>query len=236
MVKKKAEHGLFSLRSHALGGRLLERRHEVATACRNVVDLDDLIMLILASTSRFRRALLDRLGLPYEIHAPDFEENAPEGVAPRDIARAFAEGKARSVPARPDAGPNTWIIGGDQVTEVEGRILHKATTLDECRAQLHALSGKTHALHSAVVLWSPSTQRLLGETVTVHLTMHALDPAFIDRYVELDRPIGSAGGYLFEGRGISLFEDVRGGDDSAIVGLPLMSLCRLLRQVGIMPF
>ncbi len=189
-------------------------------------------MLILASTSRFRRALLDRLGLSYEIHAPDFEENAPEGMAPRDIARSFAEGKARSIPA----GPDTWIIGGDQVTEVEGRILHKATTLDECRAQLNALSGKTHALHSAVVLWSPSTQRLFGETVTVQLTMHALDPAFIDRYVELDQPIGSAGGYLFEGRGIGLFDDVRGGDDSAIVGLPLMSLCRLLRQAGIDPF
>ncbi len=189
-------------------------------------------MLILASTSRFRRALLDRLGLPYEIHAPPFEENPPEAMAPRDIAGLFAEGKARSI----HAGTDTWIIGGDQVTEVEGRILHKATTLDECRAQLNMLSGKTHALHSAIALWSPSTQRLLSETVTIQLTMHALDPVFIDRYVELDQPIGSAGGYLFEGRGIGLFEDVRGGDDSAIVGLPLMSLCRLLRQVGIEPF
>ncbi|HRI69586.1 MAG TPA: Maf family protein, partial [Polyangium sp.] len=114
-------------------------------------------------------------------------------------------------------------------------ILHKATTLDECRAQLNALSGKTHLLHTAVALWSPSEKRLLGETVTIQMKMRALEPALIDRYVELDKPIGSAGAYLFEGRGISLFESVTGGDESAIVGLPLMSVCRLLRQVDIEP-
>jgi septum formation protein len=188
--------------------------------------------LILASTSRFRRALLDRLGLPYEARAPQFEENPPEGMEPRDIARSFAEGKARSI----DAGLDTWIIGCDQVAELEGRILRKTSTIEECRGQLHQLSGRTHALHTAVALWSPAEKRLLDETVTVELTMRALEPAFIDRYVELDQPVGSAGGYFFEGRGIGLFEDVRGGDDSAIVGLPLLSLCRLLRKAGIEPF
>jgi septum formation protein len=170
--------------------------------------------------------------LSYEARAPQFEENPPEGIAPCEIARSFAEGKARSI----IAGPDTWIIGSDQVAELEGRILHKTTNLEECCAQLHLLSGKTHALHTAVALWLPSEQRLLDETVTVQLTMQALEPAIIERYVELDQPIGSAGGYFFEGRGIGLFEDVRGGDDSAIVGLPLMSLCRLLRKAGIEPF
>jgi len=184
---------------------------------------------ILASTSRFRRALLDRLGLSYEARAPQFEENAPEGMAAREIARAFAEGKAQSI----TAGTDTWIIGCDQVAELDGKILHKTTNLEECRAQLRELSGKTHALHTAVVLWSPAEKKLLDETVTVQLTMHALEKAWIDRYVELDQPVGSAGGYFFEGRGLGLFEDVRGGDDSAIVGLPLLSLCRLLRKAGI---
>jgi septum formation protein len=196
------------------------------------VDLDNINMLILASTSRFRRALLDRIGLPYETHAPQFEENPPPGMVPRDIARSFAEGKAQSIAA----GPDTWIIGCDQVAEIQGRILHKTTTLDESREQLCLLSGQTHSLHSAIVLWSPSAQRLLGETVTVELTMHALDRSSIDRYVDMDQPLGSAGGYLFEGCGIGLFDEIRGGDDSAIVGLPLMSLCRLLRHVGIEPF
>lgn len=188
--------------------------------------------LILASTSRFRRALLDRLGLPYEARAPQFEENAPEGMHPHEIARSFAEAKARSIEARHD----TWIIGSDQVAELDGQILRKTSTLEECREQLNQLSGRTHALHTSVALWSPSEQRLLAETVTVKLTMRSLEPILINRYVALDQPIGSAGGYFFEGRGIGLFEDVRGGDDSAIVGLPLLSLCRLLRNAGIEPF
>jgi septum formation protein len=194
--------------------------------------IDGKPLLILASTSRFRRALLDRLGLPYQARAPQFEENPPEGMQPREIARSFAEGKARSI----DAEPDTWIIGCDQVPELDGRILRKTENIEECRAQLYELSGKTHALHTAVVLWSPSTRQLLSETVTVQLTMRALERSFIDRYLQLDQPIGSAGGYFFEGRGIGLFDDVRGGDDSAIVGLPLLSLCRLLRHAGIEPF
>ena len=188
--------------------------------------------LILASTSRFRRALLDRLGLPYEARSPSFEERLPEGLAPRDVARVFAEGKAQSLPA----APGTWVIGADQVPEYDGHVLRKTESQDECRAQLAELSGRTHMLHTAVVLWSPAENRMLGETVTVELTMRPLSPALIDRYVTLDDPVGSAGGYLFEKRGIGLFEAVRGGDESAIVGLPLLSLCRLLREAGIEPF
>ncbi|MDC0748062.1 Maf family protein [Polyangium mundeleinium] len=187
--------------------------------------------LILASTSRFRRALLDRLGLPYEARAPHFEEIPPEGMAPRDVARAFAEGKAKSL----EATPGAWVIGADQVPEFDGRILRKAESQEDCRAQLAELSGRTHMLHTAVVLWSASEGRMLGETVTVELTMRPLSAALIDRYVTLDDPVGSAGGYLFEKRGIGLFESVRGGDESAIVGLSLLSLCRLLREAGIEP-
>lgn len=188
--------------------------------------------LILASTSRFRRVLLDRLGLPYEARSPRFEEDPPEGLAPRDVARVFAEGKAKSI----EASAGAWVIGADQVPEYDGGILRKTESPDECRAQLAELSGRTHLLHTAVVLWSAERGRMLGETVTVELTMRALSPALIDRYVTLDDPVGSAGGYLFEKRGIGLFESVRGGDESAIVGLPLLSLCRLLREAGIEPF
>ncbi len=190
-----------------------------------------MVSLILASTSRFRRALLDRLGLPYEARAPRFEEIEPEDLSPRDVARAFAEGKAKSI----DAGPGTWVIGADQVPELDGRVLRKTESRADCRVELAALSGRTHTLHTAVVLWSPAEKRIFGETVTVELTMRKLDSAQIDRYVALDDPVGSAGGYLFEKRGIGLFEAVRGGDDSAIVGLSLLSLCRLLREAGIEP-
>lgn len=187
--------------------------------------------LVLASTSRFRRALLDRAGLPHEARAPSFEEVAEEAIAPIAVARAFAEGKAKSV----EAAPSQWVIGADQVLDVGGRMLRKTETLDDCRAQLAELSGRTHALHTAVVLWSKGTGRMLGETVTTELQMRTLEPALIDRYVELDRPIGSVGGYFFEGRGIALFEDVRGAEESAIVGLSLLALFRLLRAAGLEP-
>jgi septum formation protein len=188
--------------------------------------------LVLASTSSSRRALLDRLGIPHEVKRPSFEEIAPEGLTPSAIARAFAEGKARSV----SAAPGQWVIGSDQVPEISGRMLRKAETLDECRAQLALLSGRTHALHAAVALWSPATGRMLQKTVTVELVMRPLSAALLDRYVELERPVGSAGGYFFEGRGVCLFEEVRGGDDSAIVGLPLLALSALLREAGLEPF
>lgn len=191
-----------------------------------------MVALILGSTSRFRRALLDRIGLSYDVKAPQFEENPPAGLEPLQVARLFATEKARSIPAE----SGQWVIGCDQVAEIDGRILRKTTTLDECRAQLYELSGNTHALHSAVALWSPSENKILEEMITVKLTMRALDRSIIDRYVELEKPMSSAGGYFFEGRGIGLFEEISGGDDSAIVGLPLMSLCRLLRQAGIEPF
>lgn len=191
-----------------------------------------MVRLILGSTSRFRRALLDRIGLSYDVKTPQFEENPPVGVAPRDVARLFAEGKARSIAANAEQ----WVIGCDQVAEINGRILRKTTSLDECRTQLYELSGHTHVLHCAVALWSSTDNRMVADLVTVKLTMRALERAILDRYVELEQPLGSAGGYFFEGRGVALFEEISGGDDSAIVGLPLMSLCRLLRNVGIEPF
>jgi len=187
--------------------------------------------LVLASTSRFRRALLDRLGLPYEARAPNFEEIAPEGLSPAAIARSFAESKARST----QADPAQWIIGADQVLELEGRVFHKTTSLAECAAQLAELAGRTHFLHSAVALFSPATGAVLAETVTVELHMRALSAELIERYVALDQPIGSAGGFFFENRGVALFDEVRGGDESAIVGLPLGALCRLLRVAGLEP-
>jgi septum formation protein len=187
--------------------------------------------LVLASTSRFRRALLDRLGLEYEARCPSFEEIAPEGMAPADVARVFAEGKARSA----DCARSQWAIGADQVLDLEGRILRKTENLEECKAQLAELAGRTHALHTAVALFSPAAGATFSETVTVELTMRSLDAATIARYVELDRPVGSVGGYFYESRGVCLFEAVRGGDESAIVGLPLVALCRLLCAAGLEP-
>lgn len=193
--------------------------------------MDNNPLLVLASTSRFRRSLLARMGLPHDAKAPSFEEDPLPDLAPKAIARVFAESKARSIQVK----PGQWVIGADQVLDFEGRLLRKTETIEECRVQLLSLAGRTHSLHTSVVLWSPDEDRVFGETVTTTLTMRPLSAECVDRYLELEKPIGSVGGYFFEGRGIVLFEDVIGGEESAIVGLSLLALGRLLRQAGLEP-
>jgi septum formation protein len=185
--------------------------------------------LLLASTSRFRQALLQRLGVPFRAAAPPFEELAPPGLPPGEVALLFAGGKARSLaPAHPGA----LIVGSDQVLAHRGEVLHKARDLREAAQQLLRLQGGMHHLHTAVAVLDAASGRLEAELVTVELRMRALTRAQAERYVALDQPHGCAGGYTFEGRGVALFEAVAGGDDSAIVGLPLLALVRLLRLHG----
>ena len=185
--------------------------------------------LVLASTSRFRQALLGRLGVPFTAAAPDFEELAPPGLTPPQVAQAFARGKAESL-ARSHA--QALIVGSDQVLEHRGEVLHKARDLAQAAEQLVRLQGDLHRLHTAVAVLDAASGRLVEELVTVELRMRALTRPQAERYVALDQPLGCAGGFTFEQRGVALFEAVRGEDDSAIVGLPLLALGRLLRAQG----
>lgn len=185
--------------------------------------------LVLASTSRYRRALLERLRLPFEALAPDFEEVGAEGQPAAEIARCYAVGKARSLAPR---CPDALIVGSDQVLEFAGRVLHKPADLDGAVEQLLELAGHTHTLHTAVAVLDAAADRLEVEVARVDLTLAPLTRAQAQRYVDLDQPHGSVGGYTFEGCGIALFDDVAGPDDSAIVGLPLLALTRLLRRHG----
>jgi septum formation protein len=187
--------------------------------------------IVLASTSRFRRALLDRIGLVHDAVAPDFDEDHPPPLAPPEIARAFAIGKAVSVVVNGEA----LVIGADQVLEHRGELLRKPGTLDEAAAQLERLAGDAHFLHTAVAVRDAASGRVESELVTVRLVVRRLDRDAIRRYVERDRPVGCVGGYTFEGLGACLFESVGGGDDSAIVGLPLLALTRLLLGFGVDP-
>lgn len=188
--------------------------------------------LLLASTSRFRRALLDRMGLPYEAVAPDFDEITVPGLSPLATASLFAREKALAVARlRPDA----LVLGGDQTVDLEGRMLRKPHDLDEAAGQLLQLAGRWHHLHSAVAVVGPTPDVVREAVVTVSLRMRALTPEQARRYVAADQPHGSAGGYLYELRGFLLFDEVRGSDDSAIVGLPLGALGRLLRDAGVDP-
>jgi septum formation protein len=201
--------------------------------------------LILASTSPFRLALLAGVGLQAEVRAPDFDEVAMAATSPAVLAPAFAAGKARSLLAsectRSEAAKTAFaIIGADQVLEVSGAILRKPDPNSALAMvdQLLSLAGKTHTLYSAVHVIEGSADGMRSEQAAIaetELKMRILTRAEAERYVELDHPVGAVGSYLYERRGRWLFESVRGSDDSAIIGLPLIPLLRLLRNLGIDP-
>ena len=185
--------------------------------------------LILASTSRYRRALLDRLRLPYAAIPPACDEEALKDPAlPADaLAQRLALTKAASLA---QAHPQAAIIGSDQVCELDGRILHKPGTRERAIAQLSAMSGRTHRLHTAVAIVHPGGT--LAHLETVALTMRALDPDAIARSVDADQPLDCAGAYKLEAGGIVLFSRIDAADHDSIVGLPLLWLVAALAGLG----
>lgn len=182
--------------------------------------------LILASTSRYRRALLDRLGVPYEAVAPDYVEETPDGADPEALVLAHAEGKARSVAA---THPDAWILGSDQVAVLDEEILGKPGSAERARAQLRRLSGREHALLTAVVLLDARTGQVNRHLERTEIRIRELTDAEIADYVDRDDPVDCAGSYKAEGLGITLFDHQRGDDPTAIVGLPLIAVSRMLR-------
>ncbi|MAT23532.1 MAG: septum formation protein Maf [Sandaracinus sp.] len=186
--------------------------------------------LILASTSPYRRELLDRLGVPYEAvpHHCDEGPVMAAGGPPEAGAGALARAKAESLR---EACPGAWILGSDQVAEVDGAILGKPGTPEKARAQLARLAGRAHRLVTAVCLLGPEGQR--SEHVDVHgMHLRALSEAEVARYVAREAPLDCCGSYKIERLGIALFERIEGRDFTAITGLPLMAVSAMLRDAG----
>ena len=191
--------------------------------------------IVLASGSPFRLKMLRDAGLDVEVRRPEIDERAVEaaaegtGLEPSDLAQILAEAKAIDVSQQL---PGRLVVGGDQVLALEGVNLHKPADMEEARRRLLALSGKTHQLHSAVVL-ACDGETLWRHVDTANLTMRKLDPAFIGRHLASvgDAALTSVGGYQIEGEGIQLFERVD-GDHFTIVGLPLLPLLARLRAEG----
>lgn len=187
--------------------------------------------LILASTSRYRQHLLARLGLTFESRAPDCDESAFRHLPPAEQATTLAVRKAESIRA-----PAALVIGSDQVLDADGVVLHKPGTAAEAMAQLSALSGRTHRLLTAVAVHQPDSGRTEVDMDVHELTMRPLTQDQIRSYVRADAPLDCAGSYVLERRGIALFQRIQAdpetADDTAIIGLPLMKLCRLLRRFG----
>ncbi|TAJ71281.1 MAG: septum formation protein Maf [Phenylobacterium sp.] len=190
--------------------------------------------IILASKSAARRAVLDGAGVAYEATVAGVDEESvkasllAEGHGPRDIADALAELKAIRV-SRAKPG---FVIGADQTLDLGGTLYDKADDLDAARARLRLLRGKTHKLHSAVVVAKEGAP-IWRELVSASLTMRDFSDAFLEDYLKSEGPhaLGSVGCYRLEGPGAQLFSKIE-GDYFAILGLPLMGLLDLLRRHG----
>jgi septum formation protein len=192
----------------------------------------DKAALILASTSPYRRALLERLRLPFSAEAPGIDEAARPGEAPGALALRLALAKAGAIAAR---RPGAVVVGSDQVAECQGRTLGKPLDAGRAREQLAAASGTTVVFHTAVaVVHADGTTRETHTDLT-RVRFRRLGAAEIARYVALDEPLDCAGSFRTEGLGIALFEAIESEDPTALVGLPLIWLAGALGRAGLNP-
>ena len=185
--------------------------------------------LVLASTSPYRRELLARLRMPFEVTAPAADETPLAGEAPPALALRLACLKAQAVQ---HAWPDALIIGSDQVAVVGDAILDKPGNFDRAVAQLKLMRGKVVHFHTALCLLNSRTSRKQTAVVPVTVHMHEYTDAQIERYLKAEEPYDCAGSARIEGLGITLVAKLAGDDPSALIGLPLIALCDMLRNEG----
>ena len=184
--------------------------------------------LVLASTSRYRRELLARLRLPFDIEAPDTDESPLPGETPWVLSLRLAAAKAAAVAARV---ADAWVIGSDQVAELDGRPLGKPGSRDAALRQLESMSAREVVFRTAVSVAHGDGRAFHGQDTTI-VRFRALDAPAIVRYVDAEQPFDCAGSFKSEGLGIVLFDAIVSEDPTALVGLPLIATARLLRQAG----
>ena len=188
--------------------------------------------LVLASTSIYRRELLARLGAPFRQQSPQTDETALPGDTPERLAVRRAAAKAHAVAA---GNPNALVIGSDQVADCDGQVLGKPGDLDRARQQLRASSGRRVVFHTAVCLIDTRTEtgREFAAIDTTTVEFRSLSNEEIETYLARELPFDCAGSFKSEGLGIALFERIESQDPSALIGLPMILLCRLLREAGV---
>lgn len=186
--------------------------------------------LILASTSRYRQELLARLRLPFNAVAPEVDETPLPGEAPAALAERLALAKARAVAA---AHPEAVVIGSDQVADLAGVALGKPGSHEAAQAQLRQMSGREVVFQTAVAVVARGLAAI--ERAEVRVRFRELRDAEIDTYLRADEPYDCAGSAKVESLGIALLEAVESDDPTALIGLPLIRTCRLLRRAGLEP-
>ncbi len=185
--------------------------------------------LVLGSSSPFRKELLQRLQLPFESHSPDIDETALVEESPQQLVERLAIGKAQEVAK---SYPAHLVIGSDQVAVNEGEILGKPGSFDKAVEQLSKASGKVVQFYTGLTLLNSQSGVVQSEVVPFAVHFRSLSEERIERYLKAEEPYNCAGSFKSEGLGITLFERLSGDDPSALMGLPLIRLVRMLEQQG----
>jgi septum formation protein len=185
--------------------------------------------IVLASTSTYRRELLQRLRLPFTVQAPRIAEHALAGEAPRATALRLALAKARNIAAE---RPEAIVIGSDQVADVDGEALSKPGTHDAALAQLTRMQGREVVFHTALAVIDPRGGHHLDDVPTA-VRFRVLPAAQLDAYLRAEQPYDCAGAAKIESLGITLLESVRSDDPTALIGLPLIRLTSMLAACGV---
>lgn len=189
--------------------------------------------LVLGSTSVYRRELLSRLRLPFEVEPPQVDEEPLPGEAPADLARRLAAAKAAAVAAR---HPAAVVIGSDQVADLDGEPLGKPGNHANAVAQLRRMSGRTVVFQTALTVMCQQSGFVAHDLAPVRVRFRALHDEEIEAYLRAEQPYDCAGSARSEGLGIALLEAIDSDDPTALVGLPLIRTCRMLRAAGVRVF
>jgi septum formation protein len=186
--------------------------------------------LILGSTSRYRKELLSRLGVAFSTDSPQVDETPQPGENPADLARRLALAKAREVAQR---HPDAVVIGSDQVADLHGEPLGKPGTHERAVAQLQRMRGQTVVFQTAVAVVCQATGFEQVDLAPVAVVFRGLGDAEIEQYLRTEQPYDCAGSAKSEGLGIALLERIDNDDPTALVGLPLIRTCRMIRAAGV---
>lgn len=186
--------------------------------------------VVLGSTSRYRRELLSRLHLPFEVAAPEVDETPQAGESPRDLALRLALAKARAVAAR---HPGAVVIGSDQVADLAGEPLGKPGIHERAVQQLQRMRGQTVVFQTALAVVCIETGFEQVDLAPVRVKFRDVSDAEIENYLRIEKPYDCAGSAKSEGLGIALLESIDNDDPTALVGLPLIRTARMLRAAGV---
>jgi septum formation protein len=188
------------------------------------------LKLILASSSPYRRELLERLKIPFEVMAPEVDETPRPGEMPEKLVERLAVEKAQKIAGQI---PGALVIGSDQVAVYNGSIVGKPHNHDKAVEQLRSASGRTVTLYTGLALVNADTRRVQREVIPYRVTFRALTDTQIESYLRLEQPYSCAGSVKSEGLGIALLEKFEGDDPNTLIGLPLIRLVRMLENEGI---